>query len=174
MQELNTIADALDKTDSATGPVLGLLPKALRDIITPEGSSLQDRAERVVQGGLRATLGGQFTQAEGDRFLARAYNPRLDEKTNAANLRTIAREIAAIQLDKPRALEYFQKNQTLVGFVPNTGPQGSGSPAPSSATSSPPPSDQLRSAVTAAGIAFEPEKFEYRIGPNGQVQRKAK
>lgn len=44
----------------------------------------------------------------------------------------------------------------------------------SGATASPPPSDQLRAAVTAAGIPFEPEKFQYRIGPNGQVQRKAK
>jgi hypothetical protein len=52
--------------------------------------------------------------------------------------------------------------------------RSSGGQAAPSAQSSPPPSDQLRSAVTAAGIPFEPEKFQYRIGPNGQVQRKAK
>lgn len=166
VQQLNQIADSLEKTDTATGPIIGLFPKWVRDVVTPEGSSLQDAAERIVQGGLRATLGGQFTQAEGDRFLARAYNPRLDEKQNAANLRTIAREIAAMQLDKDNALKYFQTNGTLEGFTPNAKPQGT--------PSSPPPSDQLRSAVTAAGIAFEPDKFEYRIGPNGQVQRKAK
>lgn len=122
VQELTSIADALDKTDTATGPILGLLPKTLRDIVTPQGASFQDRAERVVQGGLRATLGGQFTQAEGDRFLARAYNPRLPEAQNAANLRAIARELSAVQLDKPRALEYFKQNGTLEGFVPNANP----------------------------------------------------
>jgi hypothetical protein len=171
VQQLNQIADSLEKTDTATGPVIGLLPKWARDIITPEGASLQDAAERIVQGGLRATLGGQFTQAEGDRFLARAYNPRLSEQQNAQNLRTIAREIAAMQLDKNRALEHFKQNGTLEGFVPNANAQA---PAASPAQPGPPASDQLRAAVTAAGIPFEPDKFQYRIGPNGQVQRKAK
>lgn len=129
VQQLNQIADSLEKTDTATGPILGLLPKVLRDVITPQGASLQDSAERIVQGGLRATLGGQFTQAEGDRFLARAYNPRLDEKQNAANMRTIAREIAAMQLDKKNALAYFQSNGTLEGFVPNANPGASAAPA---------------------------------------------
>jgi hypothetical protein len=129
VQQLNQIADSLEKTDTATGPVLGLLPKMLRDVITPQGASLQDSAERIVQGGLRATLGGQFTQAEGDRFLARAYNPRLDEKQNAANMRTIAREIAAMQLDKKNALAYFQANGTLEGFVPNANPGAAPAPA---------------------------------------------
>lgn len=170
VQQLNQIADSLEKTDTATGPVIGLFPKWARDVVTPEGASLQDAAERIIQGGLRATLGGQFTKEEGDRFLARAYNPRLDEKQNAANLRTIAREIAAMQLDKKNALEYFQKNGTLEGFTPNV---NAGS-APAASPASPPPSDALRSAVTAAGIAFEPDKYQYRIGPNGQVQRKAK
>ncbi len=118
VQELTSIADALEKTDTASGPVIGLLPKSIRDRVFPDGASLQDRAERVIQGGLRATLGGQFTQAEGDRFLARAYNPNLSEQQNAANLRTIAREIAAMQLDKDAAQTYFKQNGTLEGFVP--------------------------------------------------------
>lgn len=42
------------------------------------------------------------------------------------------------------------------------------------AAASPPPSDQLKAAVAASGIAYEPEKYQYRLGPNGQVQRKAK
>lgn len=133
VQQLNQIADSLEKTDKATGPILGLLPKVLRDVITPEGSSLQDSAERIVQGGLRATLGGQFTQAEGDRFLARAYNPRLDEKQNAVNMRTIAREIAAMQLDKKNALAYFQANGTLEGFTPNANPNAATPAAPAPA-----------------------------------------
>jgi hypothetical protein len=133
VQQLNQIADSLEKTDTATGPILGLLPKVLRDVITPQGASLQDSAERIVQGGLRATLGGQFTQAEGDRFLARAYNPRLDEKQNAANMRVIAREIAAMQLDKKNALSYFEKNGTLEGFVPNANPGASAPAAPAPA-----------------------------------------
>ena len=152
VQELNAIADSLGQTDTATGPIIGLLPKWARDIVTPGGASLQDRAERVIQGGLRATLGGQFTQAEGDRFLARAYNPRLSEEQNVQSLRTIAREIAAIQLDKPRALEYFQKNGTLEGFTPNANP--------SAAPATP-------AAPAAGGLARPANKADYDALPKG-------
>jgi hypothetical protein len=68
-------------------------------------------------------------------------------------------------LDK---MEKFQAGEVARSPAANT------APAAPAAAASPPPSDQLRSAVTAAGIPFEPEKFQYRIGPNGQVQRKAK
>lgn len=57
------------------------------------------------------------------------------------------------------------------GEASRSGGAGGSAAAPQA---SPPPSDQLRAAVTAAGIPFEPDKFQYRIGPNGQVQRKAK
>jgi hypothetical protein len=186
VQQLNQIADSLEKTDTATGPIIGLLPKFVRDVITPQGASLQDSAERIVQGGLRATLGGQFTQAEGDRFLARAYNPRLDEKQNAANLRTIAREIAAMQLDKKNALAYFEKNGTLEGFVPNPNAKPAGdSAAPASAPAAaapaaagggntPVPSAIKTQATTAFG-AYEPDKWEYGINPaTGKFARRPK
>ncbi len=150
VQQLNQIADSLEKTDTATGPVIGLFPKWARDVITPEGASLQDAAERIIQGGLRATLGGQFTKEEGDRFLARAYNPRLSEQQNAANLRTIAREIAAMQLDKKNALEYFQKNGTLEGFTPNT----NAGAAPAAASS-------------AGGVARPASKADFDALPKG-------
>lgn len=153
VQQLNQIADSLEKTDTATGPILGLLPKVLRDVITPQGASLQDSAERIVQGGLRATLGGQFTQAEGDRFLARAYNPRLDEKQNAANMRTIAREIAAMQLDKKNALAYFQANGTLEGFVPNANPGASAAPA------APAPAAPAAGGLTVPGLSPRASRY---------------
>lgn len=168
VQQLNQIADSLEKTDTATGPVIGLLPKWARDIVTPQGASLQDAAERIIQGGLRATLGGQFTQVEGDRFLARAYNPRLSEQQNAANLRTIAREIAAMQLDKDNALKYFQANGTLEGFVPNA--NAGAAPAAPAARANPAIEAQLK----AAGKPYDPANYEYRIGANGEVLARKK
>jgi hypothetical protein len=173
VQQLNQIADSLEKTDTATGPVIGLLPKFVRDVITPQGASLQDAAERIIQGGLRATLGGQFTQVEGDRFLARAYNPRLDEKTNAANLRTIAREIAAMQLDKDNALAYFKQNGTLEGFVPNPNAKPA-SAAPAAEGNTPVPS-AVRTQATAAFGSYEPDKYEYGVNPaTGKFARRPK
>lgn len=52
---------------------------------------------------------------------------------------------------------------------------GGGGGAPS-APSGPPVGgvDAVSKAVTASGIPYEPEKFDYRIAPGGQVQRKPK
>jgi hypothetical protein len=135
--ELNDIANALEKTDTATGPAVGLLPKMVRDIVTPGGADLQDRAERIIQASLRATLGAQFTEKEGTRFLERAYNPRLDEATNAARLRQVAKELESIQADKEGALEYMKRKGTLDGFVPRGAGTGTvpAAPAPAPASS---------------------------------------
>lgn len=135
--ELNDIANALEKTDTATGPAVGLLPKIVRDVVTPGGADLQDRAERIIQASLRATLGAQFTEKEGTRFLERAYNPRLDEATNAARLRQVAKELESIQADKEGALEYMKRKGTLDGFVPRGAGAGTvpAAPAPAPASS---------------------------------------
>lgn len=136
--ELEDIANSLGKTDTATGPAIGLLPKPIRDIVTPDGAALQDRAERIIQASLRATLGAQFTEKEGARFLERAYNPRLSEAENAKRLRQVAKELSDIQANKEAALEYLKKNGSLEGFKPpasNMPGRGSDSPAP--ATSQP-------------------------------------
>lgn len=124
VSELTTLAGLLDKTDAATGPALGLVPKWGRDIITPEGADIQDRAERIIQASLRATLGAQFTEKEGKGFLERAYNPRLDEATNAARLRMMAKELQALQGSKEQAIEHMRKHGTLAGFAPVSSTEG--------------------------------------------------
>lgn len=116
-RELDSLASLLDGTDKATGPIIGLLPKFARDIMTPMGADIQDRAEQIIQANLRETLGAQFTEKEGARFLERAYNPRHDEATNAARLRAIASEMKTISQNKAAALEYFRRNGTLEGFA---------------------------------------------------------
>lgn len=122
VSELNAVANELEGTPNATGPVIGLVPKVARDVITPTGGALQDRAERIIQQSLRQTLGGQFTQNEADRFLARSYNPRLSEAENARRLRDMAAELDTIQKNKDAALEYLKKNKTLDGFSPTAAP----------------------------------------------------
>lgn len=71
-----------------------------------------------------------------------------------------------------KAAEDYYKKQ--VGRSPSAAGSISSGPSATPAPTAPAPTDAIRSAVTAAGIAFEPEKYQYRIGPNGQVQRKAK
>jgi len=55
---------------------------------------------------------------EGDRFLARAYDPALSEEQNYRRLLEVASELEAVANAKEDALAYFRKNRTLQGFVP--------------------------------------------------------
>jgi hypothetical protein len=114
--ELRTVAQALAETPNATGPWIGLLPKTVRNIATPEGAALQDRAEKVIQQSLRATLGAQFTEKEGNRFLARAYDPQQSEAENARRLTQMAQELENLQNNKEEALAWMKAKGTLDGF----------------------------------------------------------
>ena len=121
IEELNSLATELDSPGGVkTGIVPGYVPNAFLPALFPEAAALKNRAERVIQNGLRATLGSQFTEKEGAAFLERAYNPKLDPQTNAKSLRRVANEIQIIADNREAALEYLNKNKTLQGFTPST------------------------------------------------------
>jgi len=71
----------------------------------------KELVEEVVQRNLRVVLGAQFTEKEGERLIARAYNPSLDERVNASRLRRL------VQVVEGRA----QQMQSLNEFVTRTG-----------------------------------------------------
>lgn len=120
LKQLDGAIKALKKTGSATGPIVGLIPKVGRDIVTPSGAAIQDAVEEVVQRNLRQVLGAQFTEKEGDRLIARAYNPRLSEGENVKRLNRLKLQIGqAIALQKD-ADAYFQENGSLKGFKGKT------------------------------------------------------
>lgn len=126
------------KADSLTGFVAGnvaALPLGAGEALNGEAVDLRQRAQKVVQGGLRAVLGGQYTQAEGESFLARAYNPRLNPEANFRSLQRAADELETLLGDKEGAQAYYQKNRTLAGFVPGSATP-SAAPAPAGAVPS--------------------------------------
>lgn len=82
----------------------------------PESLAARDQVEEVVQRNLRLILGAQFTEREGERLIARAYNPRLSEVENA---KRVSRLMAAINMAaqaKDAASQYFSENGTLAGW----------------------------------------------------------
>jgi len=104
--------------DDISGPWMSLLPESIRKRLAPESAEMQKRAESVIQSSLKATLGAQFTKAEGEMFLSRAYDPALNEEQNYRRLLEVANELKAIANAKEDALSYYRKNKTLQGFVP--------------------------------------------------------
>ena len=92
----------------------------------PQSTKLKQDAERIIQNSLRATLGAQFTEKEGTRFLERAYNPALPVADNVKRLNEIADELDTVAKNKEAAVAYMKKNGTLAGFQPEVTPAAGG------------------------------------------------
>lgn len=102
----------LSGDDNISGPVVSLKP----DRMNPKGVSVREAVEEVVQRNLRLILGAQFTQAEGDKLIARAYNPKLQESENAKRLGRLIMQMKTAAAAKQSAAEHFEKNGTLQGW----------------------------------------------------------
>jgi len=116
LDALKQVSEEIGKTDTATGGFIGLLPKIVRDVVTPEGAAMQDKVEQVIQSNLRQVLGAQFTEKEGQMLLARSYNPRLSEKENQQRLQSLVKQIDGAYTAQKAAARYFEDNGTLKGF----------------------------------------------------------
>jgi len=116
LDQLNDAIAKLRTTDTATGPIVGRVPKFLRDAILPESASIQEAVEEVVQRNLRQVLGAQFTEKEGTRLIERAYNPRLSEAENVKRLNRLIDQIKTAAKAKEEAMAYYEEKGTLQGF----------------------------------------------------------
>ena len=114
--EINNITARLlrdDPNDEISGRLVALLDDGLR---TDESIDIEQSIGRIVVKSLRATMGTQFTDEEGKRFISYAYNVRLDPKINAgriARLRNAMQE--GFDLKKAKN-DYYQTKGTLKGF----------------------------------------------------------
>lgn len=99
-----------------SGPILGRMPDAITSYTNPKAVDLRQQVEEIVQRNLRIVLGAQFTQKEGENLIARAYNPALDEATNAKRLERLIGSMEKMKTAKLSAMDYFEKNGTMKGF----------------------------------------------------------
>lgn len=117
IEELRSAHDALTKSDLKTGPIIGLVPKVLRDVFLPKASATQEAVESTVQRSLRQILGPQFTAKEGESLLARVYNPRLPEQINAVRVARLIEQLDRAYQEKIKAADYFEQHGTLNGYT---------------------------------------------------------
>jgi|TARA_R100000963_G_scaffold34854_1_gene29886 hypothetical protein len=119
---VSRLRDVVDgKSDeNLTGPLVGVLAemRPAMSIQNPDALNAMEIVEEVVQRNLRVILGPQFTEKEGTRLIARAYNPYLSEELNLVRLERLANQMSK-QLDyKLAAIKYFDEHDgTLKGFT---------------------------------------------------------
>lgn len=118
---LDELSDVLSQLESPggpamTGPVMGMLPNSIKTITNPEAMAAQETVESTVQRSLRVILGAQFTKEEGERLIARAYNPSLGEEENAKRVRRLFDQLKQGFENKSAMARYYEENGTLRGF----------------------------------------------------------
>ena len=118
MASLATVARELeDGNTNLTGLDVGLLPDVVNYYINPGAIDARDNVEAVVQRNLRLILGAQFTEREGVRLIARAYNPLLEEEDNAVRVRRLLMQMTTAASQKQAMADYFSENGTLSGWA---------------------------------------------------------
>lgn len=111
-KNLNRLREARDKLASASddsnisGRFVGRLPNVLR----PEDSIVvQQDVQAAALGALKATLGAQFTEKEGQRIMSIAYDPTLTPTENVKKIDAAIAELEASKQNKnAKAAEFMQ------------------------------------------------------------------
>jgi len=113
---LESAAQALKDNPGMTGPVVSAMPDVIRRRTNPEAFALQQQVEQAVQGSLRATLGAQFTEKEGERIMRNSFDPALPAEENIKKLNATIQELKTKALEKERSAKYFEQTGTLKGL----------------------------------------------------------
>jgi hypothetical protein len=117
LEQLDEAVAMLAEPGTQSGGLVERLPRWARTMVGGEdGVVVQDLVAEVTQRNLRAVLGGQFAQKEGEMLIARAYDPLLSEEENTERLTRLSRSIQRAYDQKMRAARYYETSGTLDGF----------------------------------------------------------
>jgi hypothetical protein len=114
--QLKPVIEALEAGKPITGISVAVQPDLLLAMTNPEALQTRELVEEVVQRNLRAVLGAQFTEKEGDRLISRAFNPKLPPEENAKRVRRLFLQMSSAAEQKQAMADYFDEFGTLRGF----------------------------------------------------------
>lgn len=125
VKQLDQLSEAVGALTSApegslSGPQVGVMPRQALAVMNPKAAAIQENVEEVVQRNLRLVLGAQYTEKEGERLIARAYNPYLSQAENAKRVKRLITQIKTAADEKLAASKYFQEKGTLKGYKGKT------------------------------------------------------
>lgn len=122
LARLEDAKKALKNDRSLTGGVRGLLPDFVRNVTNEKAITTRDDVRAAAQGALKATLGAQFTEKEGERIMNQAYNEKLSPEANIKKIQAAIDEISKSKAVRDAQSKYFEKKGTLAGW--NSGDAG--------------------------------------------------
>jgi len=99
-----------------SGSVRGILPDKLRVMLNEKAVAAGDRVRNTVTATLRATLGAQFTEKEGERIFRQSWNPQLSPEENIKNIKRIHKQLKRAVRAKEKLSKYWESHgRTLSG-----------------------------------------------------------
>tara|TARA_R100001594_G_scaffold150480_1_gene211859 strand:- start:1380 stop:2834 length:1455 start_codon:yes stop_codon:yes gene_type:complete len=104
---------AIMKSQEVTGAVEGGTPFALKVFTNPESIGVEDDIRSIIYQSLRATLGAQFTEKEGERLVAATFNKYLSEEVNIKRLERLREETVRGLDTKVDMYNHLKENGTL-------------------------------------------------------------
>lgn len=116
IDKLDQSIDALKESDNLTGPIIGNTPNVILAFTNPEAVGLEDDVRSIVYQALRATLGPQFTENEGNRLVASTFNQLLGEEVNMKRLERLRAETYNMMKAKEDKIAYLKNVGTLRGY----------------------------------------------------------
>lgn len=116
LDQLREASATLGSGKAISGPIMGNLPDSVLAATNPQAVATKEAIQEVAQRNLRLILGAQFTEKEGERLIARVFNPRLSEAENKKRVDRLIRQIAGAAQAKLDAAQYFQQHGSLTGW----------------------------------------------------------
>ena len=101
---------------NVSGPVVGNLPESVQSLVNSPALSFIGDIRDIVFQSLREKLGAQFTEREGDRLVAAAFDQRLPEAANIKRLKRLQGVIKNAAKSKEDMIAYANQNNTLKGY----------------------------------------------------------
>jgi len=120
LQDAEEILKIADQNDvDISGVTRGMIAgrPTLEAFLNEEGFIAREKMESVIQQSLRATLGAQFGEREGEQFIRRGYNPSLSAAENLERLIDLRASLEQLVDSEKDAVEYYEKNKkSLRGY----------------------------------------------------------
>ena len=117
LTKIEDVVGRIDRGESISGGAIGFAPDLVRALANPNAQDAKETVEDVVQRNLRVILGAQFTAAEGERLIARAFNPRLSPEVNRKRLQRLFTQMRIAAEQKQSMVNFFNTNGTLQGYT---------------------------------------------------------
>lgn len=138
------------------------LPDEMKSV---EDVTIRDDVRQAAQGALKATLGAQFTEREGNMIMARSYNEDLPPEENLKKIQIAIDELESKKRHMDHRGKHFRSSGgTLAGYQPLDAPMtvqedpppGPGAGSATAAPKAPPPPDGTKKVINGKPMVRVP------------------